>query len=66
MNNNLNINYENIENKIVESIKENNWGFLVTELPEESILVGGYIRDLLMGNRNQLLDIDIVRPSATT
>jgi len=62
MNNNLNINYENIENKIVESIKENNWGFLVTELPEESILVGGYIRDLLMGNRNQLLDIDIVVP----
>ena len=53
---------ENIEQKILQSIKKNNWEFLINELPTESILVGGYIRDLLLGNRNQLLDIDIVVP----
>jgi len=56
------MNYENIENKIIQSIKKYNWGFLLKELPLESILVGGYIRDLLLGNRNKLLDIDIVVP----
>ena len=56
------MNYENIEKKIFQSIKKNNWEFLVKELPAESILVGGYIRDLLLENTNQLLDIDIVVP----
>ncbi len=56
------MNYENIENIIFQSIKKNNWEFLVKELPSESILVGGYIRDLLLGNRDKLLDIDIVVP----
>ena len=62
MENDLIINYENIENKIIQSIKEYNWGFLLKELPLESILVGGYIRDLLLENRDQVLDIDIVVP----
>ena len=56
------MNHENIEIKIIQSIKKYNWGFLLKELPFESILVGGYIRDLLLGNRNKLLDIDIVVP----
>jgi len=59
---NLIMNYENIENKIIQSFKKYNWEFLLKELPLESILVGGYIRDLLLGNRNKLLDIDIVVP----
>ena len=54
--------YKNIEQKIFQSIKKNNWEFLLKELPRESILVGGYIRDLLLGNSNQLLDVDIVVP----
>ena len=62
MENNFIMNYENIENKINQSIKKNNWEFLLKELPFESILVGGYIRDILLSNRNQLLDIDIVVP----
>jgi len=56
------MNYENIEKKIFQSIQKNNWEYLVKELPAESILVGGYIRDLLLGNTNKLLDIDIVVP----
>ncbi len=62
MESNLIINYENIENKIFHTIKKNNWEFLLKELPSESILVGGYIRDLLLGNINELFDIDIVVP----
>ncbi len=62
MGNNFIMNYENIENYIIQSINKNNWEFLLKELPLESILVGGYIRDLLLGTRNQLLDIDIVVP----
>ena len=56
------MNYENIEKKILLSIEKNNWEFLIKELPAESVLVGGYIRDLILENRNQLLDIDIVVP----
>ena len=56
------MNHENIEKKILKSLKTNNLEFLVKELPQESIIVGGYIRDLILGNRNQLLDIDIVVP----
>ncbi len=62
MENDVIINYENIENKIIQSIKKYNWEFLLKELPLESILVGGYIRDLLLENRDQVLDIDIVVP----
>ena len=62
MENDLIINYENIENIIIQSIKKYNWEFLLKELPSESILVGGYIRDLLLENRDQVLDIDIVVP----
>ena len=62
METNLIMNNENIEKKIFQSIKKNNWEFLIKELPSDSILVGGYIRDLILGNRNQLLDIDIVVP----
>jgi len=51
MENDLIINHENIENKIIQSIKKYNWEFLLKELPLESILVGGYIRDLLLKNR---------------
>ena len=62
METNLIMNNEYIEKKIFQSIKKNNWEFLIKELPSESILVGGYIRDLLLGDRNQLIDIDIVVP----
>ncbi len=62
MENDLTMNYENIENQIIKSIKKYNWEFLLKELPSESILVGGYIRDLLLENSNQILDIDIVVP----
>ena len=62
MKRNLVINYQNIEKKIFQSIKNNNWEFILEDLPLGSILVGGYIRDLLLENRNKLLDIDIVVP----
>ena len=56
------IKYENLEKKIFQSIKQYNWEFILEELPSESILVGGYIRDLLIGNKNKSIDIDIVVP----
>ena len=62
MKNSLIINYEDVEKKIFQSIKKNNWEFLLEELPSESILVGGYIRDLILGDSNELFDIDIIVP----
>ena len=53
-----------IQTEIEKSIKIYNWGFILPELPRNSFLVGGYIRDLLIGKDLKLsnIDIDIVVP----
>jgi len=51
-----------LEHKIERSIKILKWDFILAELPPCSVLVGGYIRDLILGNLNDKPDIDIVVP----
>ena len=51
-----------INNEIDRSIKLYNWGFILSLLPSGSFLVGGYIRDLILGRLNTKIDIDIVVP----
>jgi len=40
----------------------NNWNFILSFLPEGSYLVGGFIRDIILGRFNKKVDIDIVVP----
>ena len=41
-----------IINEIERSIKFYNWHFILSSLPSGSFLVGGYIRDLILGRLN--------------
>ena len=52
-----------IINEIEKSIKFYNWDFILSFLPKGSFLVGGYIRDIIMGRMKKEIDIDIVVPS---
>lgn len=49
-------------NEIEKSIKFYNWDFILSSLPSGSCLVGGYIRDLILGRLNSEIDVDIVVP----
>ena len=51
-----------IINEIEKSIKFYNWDFIISFLPTGSYLVGGYIRDLILGRLNSEIDVDIVVP----
>ena len=51
-----------IINEIEKSIKFYSWDFILSFLPAGSFLVGGYIRDLILGRLNSDIDIDIVVP----
>ena len=51
-----------IINEIERSIKFYNWDFVLSSLPSGSCLVGGYIRDLILGRLNSLIDVDILVP----
>ncbi len=51
-----------IINEIERSIKLYNWDFILSSLPSGSYLVGGYIRDLILGRLNSVIDVDIVVP----
>ncbi len=48
--------------EIERSIKFYNWDFILSSLPSGSFLVGGYIRDSILGRLNSLIDVDIVVP----
>ncbi len=52
-----------IINEIDQSIKFYNWHFILSLLPKGSFLVGGYIRDLILGRLNKKIDVDIVVPN---
>jgi len=52
-----------IVRKIENHIERDNWGFLIPELPPGSILVGGYIRDLILNRSSLYPDVDIVVPT---
>ncbi|MBO8216475.1 CCA tRNA nucleotidyltransferase [Prochlorococcus marinus str. MU1405] len=44
-------------------IKFHNWNFILPFLPKGSYLVGGYIRDIILGRVSKEVDVDIVVPS---
>ena len=51
-----------INKEIDRSIKLYKWDFLLSTLPSGSYLVGGYIRDLILGRLNSEIDVDIIVP----
>ena len=48
--------------ELEKSIKFNNWNSILSFLPKGSYLVGGYIRDIILGRVTEEVDIDIVVP----
>ena len=51
-----------IIDELEKSIKFHNLNFILDFLPKGSYLVGGYIRDIILGREMDKLDIDIVVP----
>ena len=60
--NNIHTDHTLIINEIEKSIKFYNWDFILSSLPSGSYLVGGYIRDLILGRLNSVIDVDIIVP----
>ena len=52
-----------IINELEKNIKLNNWNCILSFLPEGSFLVGGYIRDIILGRISKNIDVDIVVPA---
>ena len=48
--------------ELERNIKFNNWNSILSFLPKGSYLVGGYIRDMILGRVTEEVDIDIVVP----
>ncbi len=48
--------------EIEKSIKIHNWNSILPFLPKGSYLVGGYIRDIILGRVTKDIDVDIVVP----
>ncbi|EEE40161.1 CCA tRNA nucleotidyltransferase [Prochlorococcus marinus] len=48
--------------ELERSIKFNNWDSILSFLPAGSYLVGGFIRDIILGRVTEEVDIDIVVP----
>jgi len=51
-----------IIDELEERIKLHNWSFILAFLPKGSYLVGGYIRDIILGRKPAEVDVDIVVP----
>ena len=51
-----------IIDELEKSIKFHNLDFILGFLPKGSYLVGGYIRDIILGRKTEKLDVDIVVP----
>ena len=62
MKNNINTDHTLIINEIERSIEIYNWNSILPFLPKGSYLVGGYIRDIILGRLNEEVDVDIVVP----
>ncbi len=52
-----------IIDELETNIKFHNLNFILGFLPKGSFLVGGYIRDIILGRKTEKLDVDIVVPS---
>jgi len=51
-----------IIDELERSIEFYNWSSILPFLPKGSYLVGGYIRDIILGRENKKVDVDIVVP----
>ena len=51
-----------IIDELERSMKFYNWDSILPFLPKGSYLVGGYIRDIILGKVNGEVDVDIVVP----
>ncbi len=51
-----------IINEIERSMIFYDWQFILSSLPSGSFLVGGYIRDLILGRLKSEIDVDIIVP----
>ena len=60
--NNILTDHTLIIDELERSIKFHNWNSILAFLPEGSYLVGGYIRDIILGREPEEVDIDIVVP----
>jgi len=52
-----------IIDELEKSIKFHHWDSVLAFLPKGSYLVGGYIRDIILGRETEDIDIDIVVPT---
>ena len=59
---NILTNHTLIIDELERSIKFNHWNSILSFLPKGSYLVGGYIRDIILGRKTEKLDVDIVVP----
>ena len=62
MKNNVLTDHTLIIDELESSIKIHNWNSILPFLPKGSYLVGGYIRDIILGRVNEKIDVDIVVP----
>ena len=62
MKSNISIDHTLIIDKLETNIKIQNWNPILPFLPKGSYLVGGYIRDIILGRQPDKVDIDIVVP----
>jgi len=51
-----------IIDELEKSLKFHNLNFILGFLPKGSYLVGGYIRDIILGRETEKIDVDIVVP----
>ena len=62
MKNSILTNHTLIIDELETSIKFHNLNFILGFLPKRSYLVGGYIRDIILGRETENVDVDIVVP----
>ena len=62
MKNSFNTDHTLIIDELETSIKFHNLDFILGFLPKGSYLVGGYIRDIILGREPEKVDVDIVVP----
>ena len=62
MKNNTLTDHTLIIDELETRIKFHNWNSILAFLPEGSYLVGGYIRDIILGRETEEVDVDIVVP----
>jgi len=62
MNNSTLTDHTLIIDELETSIKSHNLNFILGFLPKGSYLVGGYIRDIILGRKTKKVDFDIVVP----